>query len=244
MTPEQPKLPKTMEASEARMPRHPPGKIEKKMLHNELHRLSTFRNWNYAMSKTELAKSGFYYYNQGDACQCIYCLVIVYAWKDSDVANLEHKKWSPRCPFMLGLPVGNIPSEGQGTDETRTPNLSSLTEPYKSNFSSPDIRPNAIPERYFPAATKEPDQIMKESKDDDGSQFKARLETFALWPKLQQTKEEMARAGFYYTGFNDQVQCPSCNITVNSWTPDEKPLTLHVLMSPHCSFVTKLLNIN
>jgi hypothetical protein len=187
------------------------------------------------MNVENLAKSGFYYFNQGDSCQCIYCLIIISDWTETDIPKVEHRKWSPACPFILKLPVGNIPSKNTGVDETRTPDLSSFTAPISKGLSSPVICPNAVSERS-PRTL-----IVPECGTYDYHQTEIRLKTFKLWPKLCQTKEEMAEAGFLYTGFNDNVKCPFCKITINQWMPEENPKTKHLSISPECTFVKKYL---
>ncbi len=214
------------------LPKRQVGKVERELLRSEPHRLSTFRNWKFCTNKEDLAKSGFYYFNQGDACQCIYCLIILSDWTETDVPNQEHRKWSNRCPFVLGLPVGN--SEITGTDEARTPDLSSFTIPIPKGLPRHIIRPNAIPEKSPPM------RLAPECGRYDYNDIRVRLHTFKLWPKLSQTKEELAEAGFCYTGQNDQVKCPFCQITVNCWMPDEKPLDKHIYLSPDCTFIQKL----
>lgn len=43
-------------------------------LKDERNRYLTFKNWPVSfISKSSLAKSGFYYLNQNDAVKCIYC---------------------------------------------------------------------------------------------------------------------------------------------------------------------------
>jgi hypothetical protein len=56
-----------------------------------------------------LAQAGFFYFNQGDRVQCVFCLNIAERWIPTDVPMSEHRRLFPRCPFVLGLPVGNIP---------------------------------------------------------------------------------------------------------------------------------------
>lgn len=82
-------------------------------LKREVVRFRTFQNWkSTAITPNILAKAGFFYFNDADKVQCAFCLGIVGAWEATDDAFVEHKKHFPRCPFILGLPVGNSPIQG------------------------------------------------------------------------------------------------------------------------------------
>ncbi|XP_069128958.1 E3 ubiquitin-protein ligase XIAP-like [Argopecten irradians] len=48
----------------------------------------------------------------------------------------------------------------------------------------------------------------------------------------------LARAGFYHTGREDEVQCYSCGFTYRNWNIGDDPIAIHRRMSPTCSHVT------
>jgi hypothetical protein len=50
-------------------------------------------------------------------------------------------------------------------------------------------------------------------------------------------KEEMAAAGFYYTGYGDLVRCPFCKVVMGYWKSDDDPFYKHKQLSPNCDFV-------
>jgi hypothetical protein len=73
-------------------------------------RLGTFKNWTCTeISAEELARAGFFYFNQEDQVQCIFCFGIIKYWQPFEYAMSEHRRLFARCPFVIGLPVGNIP---------------------------------------------------------------------------------------------------------------------------------------
>ena len=73
-------------------------------------RLATFTGWPLSwLSPAVLAKEGLYYLHEEDKCSCIFCHIIIGMWEMGDVVRTEHAKLSPRCPFIMNLPVGNIP---------------------------------------------------------------------------------------------------------------------------------------
>lgn len=69
-----------------------------------------------------------------------------------------------------------------------------------------------------------------------------RLATFINWPHDEGrgnkliSKENMAKAGFYYTGRTDCVKCFVCQIKLNQWEPDDIIWDKHIEISPNCLF--------
>ena len=65
-----------------------------------------------------------------------------------------------------------------------------------------------------------------------------RLMTFTRWPKGSGVSpENLARAGFFYTGTNDQVQCAFCEKTLMNWEHGDDPMAEHWKHVPRCPFV-------
>ena len=65
-----------------------------------------------------------------------------------------------------------------------------------------------------------------------------RLMTFTRWPKdCGVSPENLARAGFFYTGTNDQVQCAFCEKTLMNWEHGDDPMAEHWKHAPRCPFV-------
>src|SRR6266705_11867 len=72
-------------------------------------RLETFNSWPLPwISVFELAKTGFYYLNEGDKVRCHYCAVVIYNWEATDVPKDVHKKLSPDCPMLNGMSIRNV----------------------------------------------------------------------------------------------------------------------------------------
>ncbi|KAI0227251.1 Baculoviral IAP repeat-containing protein 7-A [Lamellibrachia satsuma] len=66
----------------------------------------------------------------------------------------------------------------------------------------------------------------------------SRLSSFRRWPQnSNQSKEDLAQAGFYYTGIEDSVKCFSCNGTVRNWERGDDPWTEHARWFPRCNYV-------
>ena len=42
-------------------------------------------------------------------CRCVFCGDILSKWEEGHDPITQHRKWDPRCPFVLGESCGNIP---------------------------------------------------------------------------------------------------------------------------------------
>lgn len=65
-----------------------------------------------------------------------------------------------------------------------------------------------------------------------------RRKTFKNWPTMRAPllPEQLARAGFFYLGHEDQTQCISCNIILERWQKEHNPISEHALRSPDCKW--------
>ncbi|XP_038151946.1 E3 ubiquitin-protein ligase XIAP isoform X2 [Cyprinodon tularosa] len=72
----------------------------------------------------------------------------------------------------------------------------------------------------------------------DFSRLQSRMESFRGSTLAQQVPpERLARAGFFFTGNADRVQCFSCNRTVENWHTGDTPVQRHKEISPSCTFL-------
>ena len=67
-----------------------------------------------------------------------------------------------------------------------------------------------------------------------------RLHSFkSTWPyEGSMSRQNMAKAGFYYSGISDKVLCPFCKISLDRWEKDDDPLKEHKMHSSPCCFIT------
>lgn len=162
-------------------------------------RLSTFRFWRQHTQHPEaLAKVGFFYFNQGDRVQCAFCLSIIGEWLHTDSPLEEHKKFAPTCPFMLGLPCGNVPTSADESQAQIIPHIyeintaaqvsllcsigANLTNPKQCSARELNIKTKSYRTSMYTTAAR-------------------RLKTFTDWPiGLTQRPKTLAAAGFYYLG--------------------------------------------
>ncbi|KAK7926145.1 hypothetical protein WMY93_008455 [Mugilogobius chulae] len=74
----------------------------------------------------------------------------------------------------------------------------------------------------------------------DNSSELFRISSFARFPSSGVTERSLARAGWFYTGVGDRVQCFRCNVTAEGWQPGDCPTEKHKQLSPSCSFIQSL----
>ena len=100
---------------------HKDAKLTKEDV-NELHlgqyksesdRLKTYVDWKSSSGLTskELANAGFVHTGRDDNVQCVFCAGIAGGWEKGDSPMDEHKELFPKCAFVQGLNVRNIPLE-------------------------------------------------------------------------------------------------------------------------------------
>ncbi|CAL8400128.1 unnamed protein product [Boreogadus saida] len=74
----------------------------------------------------------------------------------------------------------------------------------------------------------------------DNSSELFRISTFARFPASGVTERSLARAGWYYTGVGNRVQCFRCNVTAEGWQAGDCPSEKHRQLSPSCPFIQSL----
>lgn len=88
--------------------------IYTKMLSEE-QRLKTFSNNDWPHKKNvinvkNLAKSGLFYTGKNDLVACAFCRVQLHEWQPEDDPIVDHRKYSPKCSFLLDpLRTQNVP---------------------------------------------------------------------------------------------------------------------------------------
>ncbi|XP_062128953.1 death-associated inhibitor of apoptosis 1 [Drosophila sulfurigaster albostrigata] len=66
----------------------------------------------------------------------------------------------------------------------------------------------------------------------------ARLRSFEDWPRnMKQKPQQLAEAGFFYTGVGDRVRCFSCGGGLKDWDDNDEPWEQHALWLKDCRFV-------
>ncbi|NP_001090613.1 uncharacterized protein LOC100036859 [Xenopus laevis] len=66
----------------------------------------------------------------------------------------------------------------------------------------------------------------------------ARLKTFVSWPpRIPVSPTQLAEAGFYYVGRNDDVKCFCCDGGLRCWEAGDDPWVEHAKWFPRCEFL-------
>ncbi|XP_047930719.2 baculoviral IAP repeat-containing protein 7 isoform X3 [Anser cygnoides] len=190
-------------------------------MRDEARRLRTFSQWpdSSPVSAWDLAKAGFFFVGPGDHVQCFCCGGILKDWKPGDCPMVEHLKFFPFCKFIYREAVRNqqlLPL--QGIFDCVDGQILSLLQWI-------DAEETALPNQ---AAY--PEMVTEEM----------RLSTFRNWPQRNEMHpEQLARAGFFYTGQGDVVRCFYCNGSMRNWAFGDDPWREHAKWHPRCEFLLR-----
>lgn len=196
-------------------------------LKDEKIRIRTFRKWplniNFMLIQ-DMAKYGFFYYNVQDCVQCAYCLGIIGNWMVGDDVAEEHARLMPNCPFVLGLPVGNIP---KNPDDV---------------VIFPKVKKDRIRDEESTIATNCGIYInKKEPKHLGYTNVVKRKQTFNQFPRgIGINIEYLANAGFIYRDYSDVVICFHCDGQLKGWKANHDPWIEHKRWFPECYFIHKI----
>lgn len=96
----------------------------------------------------------------------------------------------------------------------------------------------------FPEFTlQDPLDVYSESYESlilDLTTYASRLRTFnGVWELDFITPNQMAKAGFSYSGEQDCVRCGSCSKVFYDWEHGDDPFVIHKSKSPQCQFVNE-----
>ncbi|NXR10187.1 BIR7B protein, partial [Semnornis frantzii] len=188
-------------------------------MRSEARRLRTFQQWpdTSPVSPRDLVKAGFFFVGPRDDVQCFCCGGVLKDWAHGSCPIAEHLKFFPSCKFIRGEDVGNqemLPL--QEISDTVDGQFLSLSQGIGSEETALPNEPE-----YPEMATEE-----------------MRLSTFQNWPQYTDiSPEQLARAGFYYTGQGDVVRCFHCDGGVRSWSFGDDPWREHAKWYPECEFL-------
>lgn len=209
-------------------------------------RLQSYQNWPvpHIIEPKKLAAAGFYYTGEGDKVKCFECHVEICQWVEGDNAMVDHQRWSARCRFIRKINCGNVPI---GVDpNTVLPQRPRSTDEcglygvvYRPT-SGPDNH-NLTSELQLPSTAKLGCLGLGRAKGPlhpEYASHDARLRSFETWPKIMaQTKEELADAGFYYTGKSDQTLCYHCGGGLKDWELEDDPWEQHAKWFSKCYYL-------
>ncbi|XP_060615655.2 baculoviral IAP repeat-containing protein 1 [Anolis sagrei] len=183
-------------------------------------RLQSFADWPFYARDTQpdlLAKAGFFFTGIKDTVQCFACSGCLGNWEEGDDPWKEHAKWFPECAFL----------QKEKSDEIKE---------YIQNYSG---FVGITGKHFTPCTGKILDsdpgdlELAISIYGDEG----CRLDSFKTWPaKARVDATSLAKAGFFYTGKMDIVQCFSCAGCLAEWKDDDDPWEEHAKFYPHCNY--------
>lgn len=72
----------------------------------------------------------------------------------------------------------------------------------------------------------------------DKATFDSRLETFKDWPiSMSQKPNDLAKAGYFYTGRGDIIKCFHCGTLLRNLLPTDNVMQLHKSLFENCEFL-------
>ncbi|KAJ8666854.1 hypothetical protein QAD02_008516 [Eretmocerus hayati] len=202
-------------------------------------RLRSFVNWpSSCVSPTDLAAAGFFYVGQTDRVRCFECRTEICNWEEGDQPMSEHQRWAGRCRFVRKLPCGNVPL---GADPSAIPPRSyDFCGHYGLDYRF-DAEADAHGQHKLPSAARLAClgiSLSKKPDYPDYTSYEARLKSFKNWPAAMiQTKEQLADAGFFYTGTGDHTTCYHCGGGLKKWEPFDDPWVQHAKWFSSCAYV-------
>uniref|UniRef100_A0A663MTY5 RING-type E3 ubiquitin transferase n=1 Tax=Athene cunicularia TaxID=194338 RepID=A0A663MTY5_ATHCN len=183
-------------------------------MRNEARRLRTFWRWpgTSPVSARDLVKAGFFFVGPRDEVQCFCCGGVLKDWAPGDCPVVEHLKFFPSCKFICGEDVGN--QEMLPLQEI----FDTVDGQFLSLLQGIDSEETALPN-----TPEYPEMVTEEM----------RLSTFQNWPQYTDMHpEQLARAGFFYTGQGDVVRCFYCDGGVRNWSFGDDPWREHAKWYP------------
>ncbi|EDV96091.1 death-associated inhibitor of apoptosis 1 [Drosophila grimshawi] len=223
-------------------------------------RLKTYTNWPVPFLDCHtLAKTGMYFTNEDDKVKCYFCEVEIGRWEPGDQPVSEHLRWSPNCPLLRRRPTNNIPISAEALDAILPPisydicgSNNSVLEVHDTAYSEgrqSDMQStsaiSSTPAEVFTSL--QPCSRPQAGASSGGSFYPAspeyaietaRLRSFADWPlNMKQKPQQLAEAGFYYTGVGDRVRCFSCGGGLKDWDDQDEPWEQHALWLKQCRYV-------
>ena len=119
--------------------------------------------------------------------------------------------------------------------------LQTSTKSYYKLYDQADSSPSVLRNNDTDEVLKSASNAINFMKDEKPYEnLNSRCGTFKDWPLHHFIKPfHLAKAGFYYTGLSDTVQCYECDIRLKNFDLDDIPMLEHCRWSPKCPLVRK-----
>ncbi|XP_013911782.1 PREDICTED: E3 ubiquitin-protein ligase XIAP [Thamnophis sirtalis] len=184
-----------------------------------------------AVSSSDLAQAGFFYTGEGDQVRCFSCLATLEGWEEGDSVVGKHKIVSPNCHFINGAdfeegrPLSGLPNGPPGREAPTSVLPDSDLSDFEADYL---LRTRQVVDLSGSPYPQNPAMCNEE----------VRLRSFQHWPRYAPvTPEDLANAGLYYRGVEDEVECFCCGGKMKNWEPGDQGWSEHRRHFPRCFFV-------
>eukprot|EP00117_Sycon_ciliatum_P030718 scpid37287/ scgid24163/ E3 ubiquitin-protein ligase XIAP; Baculoviral IAP repeat-containing protein 4; IAP-like protein; Inhibitor of apoptosis protein 3; X-linked inhibitor of apoptosis protein len=164
--------------------------------------------------------AGFYYISGSFPVLSVQCFVCALHFECNSAKSnplAEHVKRNNQCGYLRSVASIGVTAPAASDDHSGAPERSEEVD-----IDGFDVDENTV---------------------DLTADLETRLMTYdsERWPKdCPVEKEDLAAAGFYFTGRADQVRCYACMSVFHRWAPGDNPLDEHQRMVPDCKFLRSL----
>ncbi|KAM6986506.1 baculoviral IAP repeat-containing protein 2 [Aplochiton taeniatus] len=222
-----PSSPLTSRVTEDMSYQRPPA-CHNPSMRREQDRLDSFQSWSLStITPAELAKAGFYHLGQGDRVACFTCGGQLSNWEPGDRAVSEHQRHYPNCRFVREDRADNVSltgSTGSGAGGVAAAAAAAAT--------TTTAAPGGSSQSSGPAF------VLSNVSNPAMQQSEERLLTFVNWPsRIPVRPDQLAKAGFYYVGRNDDVKCFCCDGGLRCWESGDDPWVEHAKWFPRCEYL-------
>mmetsp|Transcript_31101 Transcript_31101/g.50320 ORF Transcript_31101/g.50320 Transcript_31101/m.50320 type:complete len:195 (+) Transcript_31101:74-658(+) len=148
-------------------------------MNSEINRLKSFTSWPEhlkSVTPSVLSNAGFFHaptHEFNDRTKCFSCGIVLVGWAKEDDAMSEHRKHSPKCPYVQGSPCGNIPLTASAqhlSSNTATGAGRRLKDPSLSRSRSSLPSLSIKPQSPKPSILQKLDDGLRDSSDTGASE--------------------------------------------------------------------------
>ena len=231
------------------------GSQEFAEMSSQLVRLASFATWpsTAAVSSLALARSGFKYTGHGESTVCTECQLVVDVWQRGDRPDEVHRRCSPNCAFVQEQLQANVSSVShpaaaavERTSHSHNTNLTCSTHA----FTTTDNVTVTVNHVAHNTASRVPLLCSVDRDRPDYERLKdedVRRSTFHDWPERVASivdPRDLAKAGLFYTGEIDRVQCAFCRGYLKNWVQGDIPADEHRRLFPDCPLVRQQTDVH
>jgi len=202
------------------------------------------------VSGTRLSKLGFCYCSETQALVCFRCRYTFDVV--SELSTLEsHRQLCSSSTAAATWSTMSPPHQHKGHHDGQHPETIDVSPPIQAAVSASGYEPPGYEthvenintdlsrehSEYRSSLHHQPD-FERMTTDET-----ARLSTFRDWPQKAAhivKPRDLAKAGLFYTGQADRVQCAFCRGYLYNWVQGDKPADEHRRHFPDCKFIRQL----